>query len=842
MMNSESTLSDALSEVDTALAASDNERAAGLASELLLAYPNAVAVLRHRARALAASGRALQAAEVHRRVLEILPSDGEAMAGLARTLHTAGQPTEAREAARQSLDYLPGDGALKQIASDGQPFEPDQVSLHFFKARADMMTGMTRRSIDRLRTVVAQWPDRADARVALMQALWRDGSRIGAAEQAQAILDDYPNCLNAHLLLLEIWRTAGASDMELVHQRAIEQVDPDHRVSHALMGTQSPLQVKDVPARPAPVDEPAPLDEDPLAREDWVENLVAASLALPKPLDQLREQADMPAADAVEADVDTESPASEASDDEADFLSTFSPLEWSTANDLSEEPAQDEFSVPWIDGDVKDAFSPARPRNAVPDPRDGVPEELDPLEWEVASDEATTAAHGRQNFTTSVDGGTGNPPDAEEKSEPQKSAYKPLKPIAAAGAVAAANKAEPVQDDTSSDIGDVFETAAPDAELKAATDARDEDQLSSDDEVESEPPEKGDYRPLKPLAAAGVVAAAKRHSDEQGDDEQAGGDETQSQPAITTTTDDKPLKVAAPAAQPESVPPQTRNDKKAAQALNAEVASASIKPLPVDAVESADEDVERWDAMKAGEPDGETESLQPAATNVVNKVEDAARPSEPTSPVTPSSPTPADEPSSPQPAASTSSTPSPSTTVNTTSTPAKADEENQPKVLPARAAAAAVVTARRKRKKRAEAEAQVEPESAPAEAQSTTPPVEAQLAEPLPAPEAVVDEMVEQSEAVPVKPSKAKRARKTAAKPSSREAQTEKVRKTYERAIATVKREDLPKLIAELNKAAENDADNKIIFELLGQAYNRQGNIPAAINAYRRALELAEHA
>jgi tetratricopeptide (TPR) repeat protein len=717
MMNSESTLRDALSEVNTALAASDNERAAGLASELLLAYPNAVSVLRQRARALAAANRSLQSAEVHRRVLEILPADGEAMAGLARTLHAAGQTDEAREAARQALDYLTTDEALMRIAvGDGQPFQPDEASMLLRKSLAQTQVGMMSQGIAGLRTVVARWPDRVDARVALMQALWRDGERISAAEQAQSVLDDYPNCMNAHMLLLEVWRAAGASSMERAHQQALEQVDPDHRVMHAMLGTKSPLPVIDVPARPVTAGEPAITDEDPLAREDWVDNLVAAASASPKPLEQLRPEV------ATSSALDAE----DLLEEDSEFVAPLIPLEWSVASDLSEESAPDDFSVSWIEGDVKNAFTPSRPPAAIPDPRDGVPEAIEPLEWETGGDE-TSSPPVRTDFTTAVDGGAAQ--------------HEPAKP-------------------------------AEDSSLGA-------------------------------FAAALALATAKHAAKPPAEDKAASAVSAEPSPALP-----------ALAAHPESVPEPTRAETKTAQAMKAEVESAAVKPMPIDAVEFVDEAADDWD---------ETDSLK-IETPPASK-DDKPQPPRPIA---------ADNSASPQAEA-------PAQAPVTTHT-APAEDTQQGSMLKAVASAAILGAAARKHKKRSGDEAQ------PAEARLTeaTPPTQAEAAPP-----AAEEAEEKQAEAVappqPAKapekaPAKTKRAKKPAPKPTSREVQTEKIRKTYERAIATAKRDDMPKLITELSQAAEVDPDNKIIFELLGQAYNRQGDIPAAINAYRKALSLAEHA
>ncbi len=698
-MNSEATLSDALSEVDAALAASDNERAAGLASELLLAYPNAVTALRQRARALTAAGRLLQAAEVQRRVLEILPADGEAMAGLARALHVAGQHAEAREAARQALDYFPSDEALQRIAaSEGLPFQAGQTSMHLFRARVHAQAGLNNRAAAGLRSVIAKWPERTDVKIALMQTLWRKAARIAAAEQAQAVLDEYPYCLNAHLLMLELWRGAGASDMERVHLQAIEQVDPDHRATHAMLGTQSPLPVKDVPAQPTQPVEPATTDEDPLAREAWVDSLMAESSALPKPLERHSATADDTADVAVEDDsVHVEAEA----DAPAEYISSLLPLEWSAADDFSEAPAQDDFGVAWIDGNAKETFSPARPRAAQPDPNDGVPAELPALEWESAGDESVP----QQDSQAEVDG------DAVSTELPPS-----------AGMPDTATSAH--------DAGAVSETPTTAAEGQAA-----------------------------PTPAPAEQA-----------------------PNIVSTQ------------LPDSALQQDQVEVQAEQVLQGEAQPAMPQLAP---------------AQETPAPASEVSATAIAQTAPAHTAKDAA--------------------------------------AEQSVVGEQAGDAQEASVFKAVAAVTAIGTTAKRRAKRAAVE-KAAPAEIPTSAQPVTPvtlAVEPPAAARTAAEPAVVEPPHAKGKAKQESAGKAvkqKPAKKPVSKPATLETQTEKVRKTYERAVATAKRENLPKLIKELNQAAERDPDNKIIFELLGQAYNRSGDIPAAINAYRKALELAEAA
>jgi tetratricopeptide (TPR) repeat protein len=379
-MNSESTLNDALMEVDVAIAAQNHERAIALVNELLTTHLDAIGVWRARARAFEATGRPLPAAEAWGRVLDALPADRDAMAALARNLQAAGNLNEARIWARQALDYWPGNTELLRIASmPGEVFTPDALSMAFRAALAQTQVGLLARGVTALRRVTAQHPERIDMKVALAHALWTYGSHVNAAQVCQSILDEQPDCLNAHILLMQLWQHAGATALEQTHRNAIDRIDPDHRVTVELLGTQAPVSIQDVPAvRAMTAAQPSESPEDDVSREDWVDRLVAAASSTPTPL---RRDVDAPPANRPAATAGstatTEDPEFQG---EVEFDSSF-PMEWSTAEDPTE--TRDDFDVSWLKpGMVEGSFTPSRLPKATPDPKDGVPEEIAPLDWQ----------------------------------------------------------------------------------------------------------------------------------------------------------------------------------------------------------------------------------------------------------------------------------------------------------------------------------------------------------------------------------------------------------------------------------------------------------------------------
>ncbi len=388
-MTSESTLGDALLEVEAAIAAGDCDRAIALTDDLLQSYPDAIGVWRARAEAFDASGRPFQASEAYQRTLDIAPADVNAMRRLALALSASGRGAEAKLVARQALDYEPEDEALLRIIASPsvEDAEWPDVGADLREGLSDVRAGLLDRGIARLHSVVARCPDRADVLVALAHALWKAGLRVAAAEACQFILDIQPDCLNAHALLLALWRQIGPSGLEQAHLNAIERLDPEHRHVKALLGDDSPLEVSSVPAVRQPLARPA-AEAEALDRADWVDDLVAAASSAPKPLERIarpvapddvahpleRDDALIAAASsgefatAVAGDDVVHLDDTAATDDDVIPIESLIPLEWEEAEDMSGEGS--EAASVWLT-DAADAepggFVPTRSQPTTPD-------------------------------------------------------------------------------------------------------------------------------------------------------------------------------------------------------------------------------------------------------------------------------------------------------------------------------------------------------------------------------------------------------------------------------------------------------------------------------------------
>jgi len=323
------TFTELVAEIERALSADDHNHALSLTDKLLAAHPDALSAWQIRAHVLSALRQPMQAAEAYGRVLEITPANAEAMKQRALALSAAGQRDEAAILAQQALDYLPAEPALLQIAAAPAPL-PARGSLR--EALDYLDAGLIDQSIVYLSRLVERHPERLDIRVWLAQALWQQGLRVSAAQACQAILDELPDCLNAHALLLVFWKQVGPAGFAALHLNVIARLDPDHRHTKALLGDQAALMALGELA--------TQFEEEADQVADWVEMLAAASTAAPKSLDR---SPSPPAESSMAASQsDNELPV-----DEKDGMpGPLVPLEWQLAEAApADQPAADDEAL-----------------------------------------------------------------------------------------------------------------------------------------------------------------------------------------------------------------------------------------------------------------------------------------------------------------------------------------------------------------------------------------------------------------------------------------------------------------------------------------------------------------
>jgi len=304
------------------------------------------------------------AVDMFRRVLNADPEHFLARIGLGLAHERRGQLQAAIWNLQQAFDLAPGDEAIHdelcRLMGQDSGVTPDHIPMsRAGLARLYLRGGLFNRAVEEFRTLVAENPDRVDLQVALAEAYWRDDQIVLAAEQCQRILDVFPYCLKANLLLGTLLQNSGQESGGRYLQRA-QEVDPENQVAEALFGSSSPW-----PRTTKTIErllyDPAALDVDQKAR--WFHDLETASVSvgISEALPQMS-QAEMQLVD-VTASLESQI-------EIPDWLRELTPLEELAEGEAPEEPAEAEVAEPESTIGYEDLASwlqPTRP-SVAPEP------------------------------------------------------------------------------------------------------------------------------------------------------------------------------------------------------------------------------------------------------------------------------------------------------------------------------------------------------------------------------------------------------------------------------------------------------------------------------------------
>lgn len=267
----------ALQEAEASLRAGEPRQALSRCAELLASYPDAVRALRLRARAFEALSNFQRASADYARVLEIVPCDADSSVNLALSLQDLRRPAEALAIVRQALESEPLNDEALRLARESGDDTPDRGRLLRLRQKFD--AGGVRKAVAELREIAEAALDRPDVLCLLAELLYRGGAPIAAAEVCQRLLDEQPDCLVAHALLVRIWQRNGAEVLAAEHQGELARLDPDCRETVRWLSDVAPLPTRDVPAwiEPQGVASPLPVVEHADAAEHvaYVDSLIA---------------------------------------------------------------------------------------------------------------------------------------------------------------------------------------------------------------------------------------------------------------------------------------------------------------------------------------------------------------------------------------------------------------------------------------------------------------------------------------------------------------------------------------------------------------------------------------
>ncbi|MBN1658473.1 MAG: tetratricopeptide repeat protein, partial [Anaerolineae bacterium] len=192
-----------------------------------------------------------EAIEFFQRTLSADPESFIARVGLGIIYDAQGAFPEAVWQFERAFELAPGNSEvrreLQRLYAQRDGAEKTRLKLtRGALGRLYSRNGLYERAIAEFHAVLRDEPDLPDVRVALAEALWREGRRLEAVETCLDILEALPNCLKANLILGEIWVRGGHEDAGEDKLRLARELDPENLMAQELMGRESPLPPQEV--------------------------------------------------------------------------------------------------------------------------------------------------------------------------------------------------------------------------------------------------------------------------------------------------------------------------------------------------------------------------------------------------------------------------------------------------------------------------------------------------------------------------------------------------------------------------------------------------------------------
>jgi tetratricopeptide (TPR) repeat protein len=226
-------------------------QAIAICRHILKHYPRHVRAYRLLGEACLEKGDYVEAANFFKRVLGADMEDMVVYVGLGIIFDEQGALDEAIWQLERAFELSPGNAEIRQELQrlygerDGTP--PPKLRLTpAALGRLYLREELYQRAIDEFRDVLNEDRERADIQVALAQALWWTGQKQEAADVCQALLEQYPNCLKANLILGEILLSGNREEEGQALLETAQALDPENSVAELLFRDKSPLPVEAV--------------------------------------------------------------------------------------------------------------------------------------------------------------------------------------------------------------------------------------------------------------------------------------------------------------------------------------------------------------------------------------------------------------------------------------------------------------------------------------------------------------------------------------------------------------------------------------------------------------------
>ncbi|GHO73230.1 hypothetical protein KSD_10010 [Ktedonobacter sp. SOSP1-85] len=268
--NPPTTLRDYLQQTEDLISRGEHEEALARCQQILAQHPESLEAQRLLGEVYFAQGKLEEAQQAFDWVLMNDPENVVVYCDRALISESLSDFDTALDCYQQAYELSRGNSHIREefnklsARAGQQGFMFSRAGLARLYTRGDLVT----QAIQEWEAVLAVTPERLDARLGLLEALWREGLYDRTEQLARQILQDVPGCLKAQLLLAHIISPRDLHQAEDLIKRA-EALDPDLLMAQELFA--------DLLAKQTPAHEPflALIQRDPVALDKFVQEVSA---------------------------------------------------------------------------------------------------------------------------------------------------------------------------------------------------------------------------------------------------------------------------------------------------------------------------------------------------------------------------------------------------------------------------------------------------------------------------------------------------------------------------------------------------------------------------------------